>query len=77
MAMAKPPGLVWFQPYRQQDDAGGLHGVLRREDDPAVVDAAVKVGVWGAAHGEVPLKQVVLGNRAVSITQQTSDIKRF
>lgn len=46
--------------YREQDDAGGLHGVLRGEHDPAVVHPAVKLGVWGPTDGEVPLKEVVL-----------------
>lgn len=34
-----------------------------------MVDAAVKVGVGRAAHGEVPLKQIILG-----VEQSGSDI---
>lgn len=47
-------------PYREEDDAGGLHGVLRGQHDPAVVNPAVEIGIRRAAHGEVPLKEVVL-----------------
>lgn len=46
--------------YCEQDDAGGLHGVLRGEHDPAVVNPAVEIRVRGPAYGEVPLKEVVL-----------------
>lgn len=34
-----------------------------------MVDAAIEVGVWWAAHREVPLKQIILG-----IEQSRSDI---
>lgn len=46
--------------YCQKDNAGGLHGVLRREHDPAVVDPTVKFRVWRATDREVPFKEVVL-----------------
>lgn len=52
-------------PYREEDDAGGLHGVLRGEHDPAVVNPAVEIGIRRAAHGEVPLKEVVLQEKMV------------
>lgn len=53
-------GIACRPPYRQQDDAGGLHGVLGRQHDPTVVNAAVKVRVGRPAHGKVPLEEVVL-----------------
>lgn len=46
--------------YCQQDDAGGLHGVLWGKHDPAVVHPTVKLRVWGPTHREVPFKEVVL-----------------
>lgn len=49
--------------YCEEDDAGGLHGVLGGQHDPAVVDPAIEVRVRRPAHGEVPLEEVVLQER--------------
>ena len=46
--------------YCQENDAGGLHGVLWGKHDPAMVDPPVKLGVRGATDREVPFKEVVL-----------------
>lgn len=42
--------------YCEEDDAGGLHGVLRRKDNATVVNAAIEIGVRGPTYGEVPFK---------------------
>lgn len=46
--------------YREENDAGGLHGVFWRKYNPAVVNPAVEIRIWWAAHGEVPFKEVIL-----------------
>lgn len=46
--------------HRKQNDVGRFHRVLWRQQDAAVVEATVKVGARGAAHCEMPFKQVVL-----------------
>lgn len=60
-------------PYCEEDDARGFHGVLRGKHDPAVVNTAVEIRVWGPANGEVPLKEVILrgeGNVTLSTHYQ-------
>ena len=44
---------------REEADRGRLEGVLRWEDQLAVVDAAGVLGIRGALQNEVPLQQVV------------------
>lgn len=45
---------------RQQNDRRRLHRIVIRQDDATVVEAVGKVRLGGAAHGKVPLKDVVL-----------------
>ena len=51
--------------HRQENDVGGFHGVLRGQDDAAVVDAALEVRLGGAADGEMPLEEIVLEGAGV------------
>lgn len=46
--------------YREKDDARGLHGVLRGEHDPAVVDPTIEIGIRWPAYGEMPFEEVIL-----------------
>jgi len=46
--------------YCEEDDAGGLHGVLWRKHNPAVVNSPIKIRIWGPTNGKVPFKEVVL-----------------
>lgn len=45
---------------RDEQEVGRAQRVLGRQHDAPDVDAAVKVGACGAAHGEEPLEDVVL-----------------
>lgn len=67
-------GVGCRSPYRQQDDAGGLHGVLGRQHNPPVVNAAVEVRVGRPAHGKVPLEEVVLQGAMALATEQVKDV---
>lgn len=40
-------------------DAGGLEGVVGREDELAMINASLKVCAFGALQHKVPLEQVV------------------
>ena len=49
-----------IQPYRENNDVGRFHWILGGQDDATMVDASLVIGVVLAAHGEVPLEQVIL-----------------
>lgn len=56
----KAHGKICSCAYREEHNVRRLEGVLRREKDPAVVDAAGKIGSRRASQREVPFKQVLL-----------------
>jgi len=56
------PFVTVHNTYCKQDDAGGFHWIVWRQDYATMVDASAKCCVGWATNCEVPFKQVVLVN---------------